>query len=70
MRRGRRDFIAAALAVLGVFAQHQLATNDITCWEDEVVVIVVHDEYGTMEGTAGCVPADDLPTTGFRPEGN
>lgn len=40
-----------------------------TCWEDEVVVVVVHDPYGTSpgEGTLGCVPADDLPVNGYRP---
>jgi hypothetical protein len=37
------------------------------CWEDEVVVQVVDDPYGDLEGTLGCVPADDLPTTGYRP---
>lgn len=38
-----------------------------TCWEDEVVVIVVHDEYDDLEGQVHCVPADDM-TAGFRPE--
>jgi len=38
-----------------------------TCWEDEVVVMVVSDPYGDLEGTLGCVPADNLPVDGFRP---
>ena len=37
------------------------------CWEDEVIVQVVYDPYGDLEGTLGCVPADNLPVTGFRP---
>lgn len=45
------------------------------CWEDEAVVVIV--DYVTpdgpyvvpeMVGTLGCVPLDNLPVTGYRPE--
>lgn len=39
-----------------------------TCWEDEVRVVVYDDPYGAVGvGTLGCVPADSLPVTGYRP---
>lgn len=39
------------------------------CWEDEVIVLVVWDPYGDLDetDTLGCVPADNLPVTGYRP---
>ncbi len=37
------------------------------CWEDEVVVEIVHDPYDAVEARFGCVPADDLPVQGYRP---
>ncbi len=39
------------------------------CWEDEVVVLVIWDPYGDLDenNTVGCVAADNLPVTGFRP---
>ncbi len=37
------------------------------CWEDEVLVLVVVDPYNLVTEHYGCVPADNLPVTGFRP---
>ena len=37
------------------------------CWEDEVLVLVVVDPYGLVDESYGCVPADNLPVTGYRP---
>lgn len=40
------------------------------CWEDEVIVLVIYDPYGDLDenNTVGCVPASNLPTSGYRPE--
>lgn len=42
---------------------------NVVCHEDEVVVMVVEDPYHLSPGvfTFGCVPADNLPATGYRP---
>lgn len=47
----------------------QLIAQAPKCWEDEVVVLVIWDPYGDLDenNTVGCVPADNLPTTGYRP---
>lgn len=39
------------------------------CWEDEVIVLVIWDPYGDLDANniVGCVPADNLPVTGYRP---
>lgn len=39
------------------------------CHEDEVIVLVIWDPYGPLDdnNTVGCVPADNLPVTGYRP---
>lgn len=38
------------------------------CWEDEVVVMVIWDPYEQLDNfEVGCVPADNLPVTGYRP---
>lgn len=69
-RMGRRprltDYAAVAAAAVALVSP-MVGNHAPDCWEDEVVVMVVHDPYGPMEGTLGCVPADDLPTNGYRP---
>ncbi len=59
--------ISVLLAV--VYGLGLLIVNPPACWEDEVIVMVVHDPYETSPGlgTLGCVPADNLPVNGFRP---
>lgn len=55
----------AALTVDSSFGQFGLS-----CWEDEIVVLIVSDPYNPTSGLVGqfgCVPADNLPTTGNRP---
>lgn len=39
------------------------------CWEDEVVVFVVHDPYDIAGSELACVPGDNMPwdPDGFRP---
>ncbi len=48
-----------------------------SCWEDEVVVLVIGEwdmegsntflPVGPLINMVGCVPADNLPGAGFRP---
>jgi hypothetical protein len=62
-------FIASTM-IDGTTPVPQSAPSEVipVCWEDEVVVSVVRDPYDLVGiGTLGCVPADNLPTTGFRP---
>lgn len=45
------------------------------CWEDEVRVVVYSDPIGesvgaSLVGLVGCVAADNLPVSGYRPEGD
>ncbi len=59
--------VSVLLAV--VYGLGLLVVNPPVCWEDEVIVMVVHDplQISPGLGTLGCVPADNLPVIGFRP---
>jgi hypothetical protein len=71
------NWIAAILIALGLSPAptpaydnfNNLIASAPVCWEDEVIVLVIHDPYGDLDtnNVVGCVPADNLPTNGFRP---
>jgi hypothetical protein len=72
MLNGFIEWLVALVLALTVTAPQASTDNPwggLTCWEDEVIVQVVHDPYDTSPGvgTYGCVAAGNLPTTGNRP---
>lgn len=71
---GKLTSILSAVIVAGGFAASAVDSDpaedfyEKECWEDEVVVEVVHDPYDLTDDTLGCVPADNLPWEGNRPQ--
>lgn len=63
----RRKMVTVGLCIaMGIGFQPREANPE--CWEDEVVVQVVDARhYDELQGTLGCVAADDLPVHGWRP---
>lgn len=65
-----RLLLMAALLLALAWGLGTLLTDPPACWEDEVIVLVVQDPFrpdSGLVGTVGCVPADNLPVSGFRP---
>ena len=59
--------IQALLLLASVLVDTPDHAFGLSCWEDEVVVMVVSDPWNATTAQFGCVPADNLPVTGYRP---
>ena len=66
----RLSVVGLGIIVGGFIDEAPPPDYGVECWEDEVVVEVVHDPYDLTDTAYGCVAADNLPVVGFRPDGN